>query len=228
VSGRSADRSLHFVAGMAATAGVAPVANASAVGPQNYSVLGWVHVDPSALNEAVDPPALVGPTSRVAFGVDGASGSALTVGLARDGSGAARFQLVVQGAGAATAVATSSAPVRSDRWYELAAGVFPGRDLAELTVTGYDGLHALPLTVTDTSWGRAFVPAAATGRLRLGSARPAAAAPAMPVRPWAGHVDEVYAIRGAQLSPDGRSPGLDLRKWITALPPFRVGSSPCP
>jgi hypothetical protein len=40
------------------------VVNPSTAGPQNVTVLGWVRVDPAALNETSNPALLVGTTPR--------------------------------------------------------------------------------------------------------------------------------------------------------------------
>jgi hypothetical protein len=73
------------------------------------------------------------------------------------------------------------------------------------------------------------IPISSSGSLRIGSAKPASAAPSIPVNPWAGDVDEVLAFRGVMPSPDGgaSSPSLDLVKWVTAAPPWTTQSSPC-
>jgi hypothetical protein len=164
----------------------------------------------------------------VAFSLDGSTSSVLSVGLVADGQGAARFQLTVQGGGAASRTAVlADAAVVSTLWYQLTASVLPGQHVAELAVASYDQFFA-PANqgVVQASWDNSFNPVAATGKLRLGSAQPTSAAPIVPLNPWSGDVDEVYAIRGAQPSANN-APGPDVNKWAQAIRPYAGNPSPC-
>ncbi len=232
-AGGFGDQGLSFAgAGMAATTGAAPIVN-TAAGSQPYTVFGWVRVDPSVLNDPRTgaPPKLVGTSPRIAMSVDGASGSVLKVGLipdpGTDTPGAARFAVILGGAGTSTfTVMDENTPVTSDQWYQVTASVVPGKDKVELNVSYLDQWGVLSaVTVSSQSWGAPFAPAAPTSSLRLGSAKPTTAAPSTPVNPWIGYVDEVYALRGASLSTNG-AVSQDLVAWMTALPPFGHTSAP--
>jgi len=163
----STDRALHFAgAGMAASTGAAPVSNAAAGSLQNYTVMGWVHVDPSVLDETgAGSPKLVGGT-RIAFGIDGPSGSAITVGLAADPGtvsgepGAARFTATMNGTGTAFApIMDITSQVWAEDWYQVSVAVEPGQDLLELDIAADDtslgGLQP-PVTTSD-NWASTFV-----------------------------------------------------------------------
>jgi hypothetical protein len=229
------DKALRVTgAGMAATTGAAPVAGATAGELQNYTVSAWVHVDPSALNETVPgAPKIVGG-SKVAFSVDGPSGSAMTLGIASDPGtvtgevGAARLSASLVGTGTAfVPVMDLTTELSADNWYQVSVTVDMSADTLEVEVgTEIPGFPP-DVVVTSYDWPSTFVPALASGALRLGSAKPTTAAPTTAVVPWVGEVDEVLGLRGAFLSgPDGL-PSTQLSTWINQVPPFPNGPSPC-
>jgi hypothetical protein len=100
-----------------------------------------------------------------------------------------------------------------------------------LAISSYDSFPELKnLDVVQLSWDRSFTPAAAVGKLRIGSAQPTSAAPTVAVSPWSGDLDEVFAIRGAQPAPaNGVVVGPDIGKWSQAIYPYGdpPKSSPC-
>ncbi|HET9654849.1 MAG TPA: DNRLRE domain-containing protein [Kineosporiaceae bacterium] len=229
VSGRAGDRALHFSSSTAATTDLAPVVNTSADGPQNLTLLGWVQVDRAALDQTVSPAKLVGTGPRVALSLDGPSRSVFTVGLVADATGAARFQLSVLGQDGTTRTATlDTLPVVAGTWYQLTGSLLPGARMAELGVASYEaGTTPVAQGVKTVTWDATFAPLAPTGKLRLGSGQPGPATPWWaPVTPWAGWIDELYAIRGG-LPSDGGVLRVDVAKWAWSVSPHTGQGSPC-
>jgi hypothetical protein len=167
------------------------------------------------------------------FSIDGAAGSAVSVGLLADASGLARINATLRG-GASSSVSTFAVEDDADQltageWYEVAVQVDPSADTVELDVTANDPAFGMLKTqVTQASWqGTDFTPSAVAGSLRVGSAQPTVTSPTTPVFPWSGEVDELLAFRGSMPSLDGRWPLGGFVRWATQA---RVagGGSPCP
>ena len=234
--GYSSDLAMHVAgAGMAATSSTVPVVTAATAENPNYTLMSWTHIpaDTTVVNTAGQDtgknPLLVG-ADKVLLSMDAATGSAVTVGLTKDPNGVAQFVATLTGTdGTTVSVTDGDDGVWPDEWFNIAVTVLPGQRTLQLAVEPAAGFNPADApTVKTTTWTPTFSPAANTGVLRTGSAKPTPGAPTTPVNPWTGDIDEVLAFRAPLLT---GNTAFDLGSWIHSNPTIFAGAaglSPCP
>lgn len=203
---------LTLTTGSATSTGAAPITVTDAQQRPGGTITAWVHLDAASLAQAPAAP-------RTVVSVDGATGTAFSIGVVGDASGAPRFSAQlgpVSGTGPSVMDATTD--VTSDLWYEVAATVNYEDKTLEIAVLTSDPTVGDSLgQVTSGSWDSTVNAPAMTGLERLGASRTAAGGL---TDQWVGQLDEVRDFRAYFPETADHAVPADLTAWMqTAATP---------
>ena len=208
-------KALTFTSGSASSTGSSPIAATDTQQNPAATLTSWVHIDPAALSASPF-------VNRTVFSVDGATGTALSVGIALDGSGAPRLMAqLTNTSGKPPTTVFDTTELSNDDWYDVAVSVDYDSEQLQLVVDTQDAFGANPGVSISTSWhnDNSITAVQLTGLQRLGTSRSSSGAL---TGQWLGQVDEVRTFRAAFTADDGLS-GSSLRQWLNTVPNSQGG-----